>query len=568
MASEQVLTVEEAADRLGVSVETIRRRCRDGSLNAEQVGGQWLIDETTLPRSVRRRVPAATQGVDFERAFEQLFTMDVKDLWVPDILRWEDHRVAKSEVVAEASRRLNTPGPFDPAIIVEVPKTPFLSRAASVLSFDDRVAFHAAVASFIERVETAIEHLEHQAGRQVVYSARKSKNPKYLLRNGRDLWLDFKNAINKHVDDGYVWMVKTDLVAYYDGIQHDTLMSDVVALNPERVVLTSLRSMMTRWAQARNSGIPQGPDASRVLGNLYLVAVDQEMARGGWVYIRYMDDIRVLGKSRKDVIEGTRRLERECRKRGLVLAANKTGVLYGDEAKADLRDPEMDTARYMFDLMGKRKEALPLLRKILKRAMRGDGHVQDKPAKFSLWRLTKVRDRFVLNRVLGSLEDLAPIGDIVAQYLQPFLGRERVRNRISEFLSDPDRNLSPALSAWVMAALLDYRKQPPTEWVGYARKVALDRNEPAFHRVVAVNLLLRGRETADITRVREDLLNEYDPEISRGFLAALARIKQLDRPTASAVVARLPELERTVSYLKGRNRLPSLVYPNETVPVK
>jgi excisionase family DNA binding protein len=569
MLSDQVITVEEAAERLGVSVETVRRRCRAGTLVAEQVGGQWLIDETTLPKAIRQRARGgAGQDVDLEGAFPQLFTMDVKDLWVPDILRWEDHRDARQDVVREAALRFAAPGPFEAAVVVEVPKTPFLTRAASILDFTDRVVFHAAVASFIERVEASIAQLEQQVGRRVIFSARRSPSKNYLLKNGRDLWLQFKDAIDEHIDAGFEWMVKTDLVAYYDSIQHDVLMGDVSALNPDRTVLAALRSMLSRWAHARNTGIPQGPDASRVLGNLYLLAVDQEMSRGPWIYIRYMDDIRVFGKTRKDVIEGTRHLERECRKRGLVLAAHKTEALVGDDAKADLRDDEMNNARYLFDLRGKRKEATPLLRKILRRAISGDGHVAEKPAKFSLWRLTKVRDRFVLNTVLNSLEDLAPIGDLAAQFLQRFLGRRRVRERVGEFLNDPARNLSPALSAWLLAALLDYRKDPPGSWVGYARKVATDRNEPPFHRAVAVNLLSRGRETADISRIRAGLLREHDPEVARAYAVALARVNELDKATMSAVRARFPELHRTLNYLQGRNRLPSLIYPGESVPIR
>jgi len=45
-----LISVPEAAARLGVVAQRVRQRIQDGSLPAERVGGQWIIDEKDLDR--------------------------------------------------------------------------------------------------------------------------------------------------------------------------------------------------------------------------------------------------------------------------------------------------------------------------------------------------------------------------------------------------------------------------------------------------------------------------------------------------------------------------------------
>ena len=51
------VSVAEAARRLGVSVPRIHQRIADGSLRAERVGSQWVVDELSLLRVAERRTP-------------------------------------------------------------------------------------------------------------------------------------------------------------------------------------------------------------------------------------------------------------------------------------------------------------------------------------------------------------------------------------------------------------------------------------------------------------------------------------------------------------------------------
>jgi len=51
------VSVAEAARQLGVGVSRIHQRIADGSLHAERIGSQWVVDELSLLRIAERRDP-------------------------------------------------------------------------------------------------------------------------------------------------------------------------------------------------------------------------------------------------------------------------------------------------------------------------------------------------------------------------------------------------------------------------------------------------------------------------------------------------------------------------------
>jgi len=49
LSFEGMITVAEAARRLGRSIEQVRRYLREGKLKGQRVGGQWFVEEASLP---------------------------------------------------------------------------------------------------------------------------------------------------------------------------------------------------------------------------------------------------------------------------------------------------------------------------------------------------------------------------------------------------------------------------------------------------------------------------------------------------------------------------------------
>jgi hypothetical protein len=550
---DQLLTIEEAATRAGVSVATMRRRAAAGAVKAHKPGKGWVVEASSVMAGPRRTsIARRSRAVDLDLALSHIRHRDLTELWVPDILGCEDEMGDSVNLLATVAARLADAGPFDPTTTVDVPKTPFLSRPGDLLTIEDRIAYHAAAGSLVDRIESLLG--------PEVFSARAAHDPRYLLRSGTDQWLAWLLDVKKDIESGYAWMVKTDISAYFETIQHRSLFADVDALGPDPAVATSLKRMLGTWATVPGRGLPQGPDASRVLANLYLVPVDQVMTSGAWRYSRFMDDIRILGRSRREAVDGMRQLQRECRLRGLMLSADKTKLLVGDAAVASLTDAELDAISYDMEI-GADRTARRRLHRVFARALRPDGTLDGRRARFSIWRLRSLRDSASLKLVLGALEDLAPLGRLVPQYLAPFLTRRTVQRRFAAFLDDPQRNTSAYLSTWLLSAMLEQTGALPDAWIRYARRVARDRNQPTYHRVVASNVLALGRRPADLDSIRDAVKSEFDPALLRGYLVALARTSALDRDTIKTAISRSGALRRTVEYLNGRKVLPSLIYP-------
>jgi excisionase family DNA binding protein len=548
----EYLTVEEAAERLHVSVATVRRRAAAGELPARKSGKQWLIEGDQLQESQSRhdrRAFPPPPTVHLESALRHVRATDLSELWVPDILRYEDRLSAQDEVLATAAKRFYGDPP-EPATEVDVAKTPFFTRSAILISLEDRVAYQAAVGAIASQADAALP--------SEVFSARLSTDSRWFLKRGTTMWLAWQRKVRKQISLGYPWMIKTDLVSYFDHIPHRLLLDEISSLNPDPKVPAALRRMLDMWAVVPGIGIPQGPNASRLLGNLYLLPVDRAMIAAGHKYFRYMDDIRIVGKTRVEVIAGMRLLEKECRRRGLVMSAAKTEMLHGAAARADGLHTDRDLAKYFLD-SDQLPKARTELKKILKSALKVEGHPDASGAKFSLWRLTMIREHTVLRSVLEHLDDLAPVATVVAAYLTHFMARDRVVEGISQFLSDPGRSYSTSLTTWLFAAMLEKRNPLPSEWAVISGRFTKDRNQPSYLRAISASVFARSGSAADIGWLKSEIAREYEPALLRAYAAALHRVGALDSVTANALVSKSPDLSATVRYLQDRSTLPSLI---------
>jgi hypothetical protein len=82
-------------------------------------------------------------------------------------------------------------------------------------------------------------------------------------------------------------------------------------------------------------GIPQGPLASSLIGELVFYDIDKIMSsqqvRGKYVYLRYVDDIRIMARDEDSVRRGLIRLEQLCRHMGLIPQSSKTAVFQAED---------------------------------------------------------------------------------------------------------------------------------------------------------------------------------------------------------------------------------------------
>lgn len=119
-----------------------------------------------------------------------------------------------------------------------------------------------------------------------------------------------------------------------------------------------------------------------------MLPVDKTMAKSH-KYVRYVDDIRLFGKSELDVLRAVRKLEAICRERGLIPQGQKFEILHTQSVKEALGslpsigDPDDDTVEKLFGLSRGRAEQVFADSLARKRPRR----IQDKSkARYALFR--------------------------------------------------------------------------------------------------------------------------------------------------------------------------------------
>ena len=172
---------------------------------------RW-IDPSEL--SVR---PSPSSGLDFDLSLVQLRSRDLVEIWVPDVLGFADALAEPEALKAQAAARIAGSALLDAPTEIRVPKSPFFSRPAVLLSLEDRLAFHAAVLSVADRIERAL--------RPGIFAARVSPVSRYLLRPGPAQWLSWQRWLREGLAADRPWMVMTDITAYFDNVQHRYLFS-------------------------------------------------------------------------------------------------------------------------------------------------------------------------------------------------------------------------------------------------------------------------------------------------------------------------------------------------------
>ena len=476
---------------------------------------------------------------------------------MPDLLRHEDRLADQVALLDRARSRLEI-GPPGPLMEVEVDKTLLFTRQAALLTLEDRIAYQAAVAAVAERVETQTP--------DAVFSARLSRDRRYFLKRGAQQWVTWRKSVLRTVNDGNEWLVETDLTAYFDTIPHRLLFAEIEALGIDGGVFRSLKEMLSTWSPSTGVGLPQGPNASRLLANLYMLPVDHAMLNTGWKYSRYLDDIRIATPSRREAVEAFWQLQNECRTRGLIVSSSKSNLRHGNDARASLgQEADLAAIEYLMTRMAP-EAGRAELKATLKKALKPNNPIDNRRAKFSLWRLASLREGSMVKRVLSRLEDLGPLATVTAAYLRPFISRKPVVHGIAGFLGDRDRTCSRYFTTWLLAAVLEHAGNMPPSLAAEARKRLKDRNEPAFLRCLAAVVVVREGRAGDRSWLKAQIQREHDPQVLRGYAVALHSVADLDKATQRRLVARSSDMAQTLDYLRGRNRLPSLVQANAWLP--
>jgi len=279
-----------------------------------------------------------------------------------------------------------------------LPKPSGLQRPLSLLGIEDQIVLQAIANQFATKLYKKRQRVELKT----VFS-NKLASPRdsiFFMERWQTAYGAFQDACTEAFDLRLRWSAHFDLSAYYDTISHDLLLSIASPDNNEPDTENALKDWLRVWsadniAAMTGHGIPQGPIASDFLAEAFFLPIDIQLQKASFRYIRYVDDIRLFGRSENEVREAAIRLEQECRHRGLIPQSSKFDIRElksASEAMGSLPSIAPTDGR------GKDEQSMATIeaRKILKSAIGG------KPQKV----IDKTRFRYVMYRAPEDTEIL------------------------------------------------------------------------------------------------------------------------------------------------------------------
>lgn len=225
------------------------------------------------------------------------------------------------------------------------PKKSGTQRTKTVLNIEDALVFQA-ISNHIAELEYSNLNETNESVFGSVLNKDVSKGIKLLDEEPENFYFfefyvepynRFINSINEILESGQVThILETDITGFFDTIPHSTILLELKNRNIDTKILELLSKCLNVWSGTRDSatygvGIPQGPAGSFLIANIILDSLDRFAIRKGLHYYRFMDDIRIYGKSRNELIQNLVQIDRHLKSKSLCLNSKKTQIELIDE---------------------------------------------------------------------------------------------------------------------------------------------------------------------------------------------------------------------------------------------
>lgn len=215
-----------------------------------------------------------------------------------------------------------------------LPKSSGLQRPITLLSIEDQIVLQAIANQFASTLYDRRKNVE----KKVVFSnlLTHPRDSKFFIQDWHETYNLFQTICVKYFNNGYRWVAHFDLSAFYDTISHEELIKRISPRGGNRDASDKIRQWLRAWcsvdvSRSIDHGIPQGPIASDLLAECFLLPLDEALMEDNIRYVRYVDDIRTFSKSRFEAQKTAIKLEVYCRELGLIPQGKKFSI---GEAKA------------------------------------------------------------------------------------------------------------------------------------------------------------------------------------------------------------------------------------------
>jgi len=279
--------------------------------------------------------------LDIQKAGRWL-VRDCEDEFFPDPLNFADVASKLSEYLEQRQHRYLQIDSFT-AHRDFVPKANGMIRESVWLHPVHRLLYLATLHYLLPKLD---HHIPSE-----VYSYRLDSDDQDSYPFGKRLerWKFFHNDFRRAcLDEQTGAVLITDIASFYDHIKVEDLASRIRLIlgagmtEDDRAIVDFLESLMLQWSSS-GYGIPQNVDPSSFYGSLFLSGVDNEIILKRYKYFRWVDDIRICAKNKKQALRALHDLQEALSHHRLFLASDKTQIiLKGSEEFDELIDVEDD----------------------------------------------------------------------------------------------------------------------------------------------------------------------------------------------------------------------------------
>jgi Reverse transcriptase (RNA-dependent DNA polymerase) len=447
-----------------------------------------------------------------------------------------------------------------PATVVYFPKSTRILRPITLLSINDQVVYQAITNVIANKFYASLRPYYGTKTFGALYAGR---NSLFFYRSWKKAYRAFNNTIRHAHRQGNDVVADFDLVSFFDLIDHTTLRTVLERRVKNGELLDLLFQYLGQWTAGqahiyvRGHGIPQGPEASAFLAEVFLHDFDLSN-HGKTKYLRYVDDVKLLGKTFGSVRRVLLRLDLKSKHLGLVPSAQKVQI-------RRVRDIERELKSIPSNIAGQSptKSNRPLtkatkrrLQNLLKKSInkrRGDIVINDDTQlKFALYRLPpSIR---IFNLVTPFLNLRPDLSGVLSHYAAGFTNNRRCAEVLYTALKD-DPVFDATASDYVLALGRCAPKPEPTKYRGLIATLVSRSEEKSVLLKTAVSVYLYERATKS-SRAR--LLSiEQSPltaslvvhQLSLDPISASVPVSDLAQPIRAFARSNNPDLARYCTYL-------------------
>lgn len=400
-----------------------------------------------------------------------------------------------------------------------LPKPSGLQRPLSLLAIEDQILLQAIANKFATKLYKKRQRVELET----VFSNQLAspRNSIFFMERWQTTYRAFQEKCTEAFDQGYRWSAHFDLSAYYDTISHDLLLSIVSPNNNNPDTRNIIKEWLQIWsadniAAMTGHGIPQGPVASDFLAEAFFLPIDLRLQKESFWYLRYVDDIRLFGRTENQVREAAILLEQKCRHRGLIPQSTKFHVCEiksPEEAMGSLPSISPTDGRGASEQVMTSKEAIG----ILKSAIEGRPHKVKDKARFRYVMYRAPEHAEILATVLRLLPRHPEHIDAFVAYFTNYRKRPRIARAALDYLESGLPYTYVRGELWHLVA----RLAGPDEMsrgLPMAREDARNRSRCVALSWGVMHFLMRC-EAVGLARTRRRLSAEHP--ISRSLLAPI-----------------------------------------------